>query len=465
MRWLMVLGALTDTRRRYPACVFTTLFGLFMMGSGALAEPRQDSGKAGVSLSLDTTWTKSGSPYILRGEVVVEEGATLTIEPGVKVRGTEGASLVVRGVLRVEGAHGDPVVFSRKKGHRDWKGITLLGESSVDLVDNRSRIRFSHIKDAVIGVRSLFDSPSVTNTIFRDNRIGLDMTSPNGDVLVFENVFLRNHTAFVGRTRGIITVYRNDFWDNRRNIVAGPKPTYDCGPDSGGWEIHENDILRGPSSSWYSNDVRTTPGSNVNSYFVKASRNWWGTLDGSDIEARILDANDDFRFKEVDAAFPSSGPHTTWSPPGAVGNPDPEPISHADALTISFVESPKHGECRHQQDLREISGRAQGHMGELRSVAVAVRRIRSSGCAWWSHRRSRLVSGPCSKPVWVDAEGTRDWSYRFRTTLPAGKYEVLSRSNGEGGFAVGRNKIKFRLKTGSSASSASFMSNDWAPSE
>ena len=34
-------------------------------------------------ISQDTTWTLSGSPYIITGDVTVNGGYTLTIEPGV----------------------------------------------------------------------------------------------------------------------------------------------------------------------------------------------------------------------------------------------------------------------------------------------------------------------------------------------------------------------------------------------
>ncbi|MEG8948172.1 hypothetical protein, partial [Rosettibacter firmus] len=37
------------------------------------------------NISANTTWTKSGSPYILTGNVWVIGGATLTIESGVQV--------------------------------------------------------------------------------------------------------------------------------------------------------------------------------------------------------------------------------------------------------------------------------------------------------------------------------------------------------------------------------------------
>ena len=37
------------------------------------------------AITLDTTWTKANSPYMLTGTVTVNSGVTLTIEPGATV--------------------------------------------------------------------------------------------------------------------------------------------------------------------------------------------------------------------------------------------------------------------------------------------------------------------------------------------------------------------------------------------
>lgn len=53
---------------------------------------RADTNVSGM-ISTDTTWTLTKSPYIVTGNILVSNGAALTIEPGVTVKVNSGKSL------------------------------------------------------------------------------------------------------------------------------------------------------------------------------------------------------------------------------------------------------------------------------------------------------------------------------------------------------------------------------------
>ena len=80
----------------------------------------------------DHTWDLAGSPWIVQGDVMVVNCATLTIEAGVEVKFDAGTGLRLGngpntgkdyGILRAEGTEEYPITFTTNSPGQYWKGI------------------------------------------------------------------------------------------------------------------------------------------------------------------------------------------------------------------------------------------------------------------------------------------------------------------------------------------------------
>jgi len=94
------------------------------------------------TITVNTTWT-ANKTYLLRGLVYVKNGATLTIQPGVVIKGdatvTGGTALVITKGSKINavGTSTSPIVFTSSKdtGARavgDWGGIIMLGKATLN---------------------------------------------------------------------------------------------------------------------------------------------------------------------------------------------------------------------------------------------------------------------------------------------------------------------------------------------
>ena len=109
------------------------------------------------TISSDTTWTLADSPFVLEGTVTVSTGVTLTLQPGVVVKGNYNPSyssvLLVNGTLVADGTAAQPIVFTSFRDDSfggdtngdgsatvpakgDWIGLAFYGSSTGNVLDN-----------------------------------------------------------------------------------------------------------------------------------------------------------------------------------------------------------------------------------------------------------------------------------------------------------------------------------------
>ncbi|GAA0712682.1 hypothetical protein GCM10009430_03370 [Aquimarina litoralis] len=94
----------------------------------------------GGTLTEDLTLTL-GTEYALTSALIVPEGITLTVEPGVVVRASTGSDVYIAvlqgGVINAEGTSTNPIVFTSATATPnpgDWGGLILLGRAPINSV-------------------------------------------------------------------------------------------------------------------------------------------------------------------------------------------------------------------------------------------------------------------------------------------------------------------------------------------
>lgn len=93
--------------------VFITAFLLCFLTTLSLLAGTSVSG----TISQDTTWTATNSPYVVTANLTVNSGVSLTVDPGVEVQLYSSASLRVNGSLFAQGTESNGVVFTKYPSH------------------------------------------------------------------------------------------------------------------------------------------------------------------------------------------------------------------------------------------------------------------------------------------------------------------------------------------------------------
>jgi len=142
------------------------VFLLYIAPSAETGGPTPVSGH----LTVDTTWTLAGSPYIVVGGVIVDSDVFLTIEPGVVVKFGAGTNLVTDGGLVAQGNATHKITFTSNATSPalgDWGGILIHSDAHCNITNSiieyaTTGIHFESYK----GERArVFDHSRVTSNI------------------------------------------------------------------------------------------------------------------------------------------------------------------------------------------------------------------------------------------------------------------------------------------------------------
>lgn len=98
----------------------------------------KDPNAIGGNISKDSTLTLEGSPYLVEANLVVKNGATLTIEPGVRLKFNPSVGMTIRGTLKAMGTESNKIVFTSAEADK-W-GMLLFDSTSTGATYDESGV-------------------------------------------------------------------------------------------------------------------------------------------------------------------------------------------------------------------------------------------------------------------------------------------------------------------------------------
>src|SRR2546426_4951586 len=151
----------------------------------------------------NTTWSPSGSPYLVTGDILVPSGITLTVEPGVQVRFDKtppaSHSILVAGTIISVGRPDLYVTFTSNDAfpdRNDWVSIRL-DQSAGSVFEGTD---FSGVPPT-LDIRHC--SPRIANnTILESGLRAIQVLGPNADPIIENNTIA---TQLFNERTGIIT--------------------------------------------------------------------------------------------------------------------------------------------------------------------------------------------------------------------------------------------------------------------
>lgn len=312
--------------------LFSTLMITYVHFSQAQSIGTEVSG----IISADTTWTKSGSPYILIGALAISKGTTLTIEPGATVD-IKNYYLQVNGTLVASGTNTEPIQFSNAAiyfmpSSSGWNQQTGSGSIIANAILSSSNQYFiisindaspaiiNNTMNGVVGgmfIQVLGGEPTISGCTISGYGIGIALYR-NQSAIICNNT--------ISATDNGIALYSNtDYSIIESNLIISSRvgihfSYYDSpysAPSTTKPLIENNTIVNNDDGIMIEYDVRKQSAvilfnnihNNTNYNFRTFSSlnfnltyNWWGTINAQSINRTISDFKYDFNLGNVSFA-------------------------------------------------------------------------------------------------------------------------------------------------------------------
>jgi len=278
------------------------------------------------TLEKDTTWS---GQILVKGDVYVPPGITLTIAPGTTVsfqkideksdRNMFGidspyypqAELIIRGKLIAKGTPQDNIVFTSaeiKPETSDWGAINFLGSEG-------NVVSYAKIMNAYNGVHAHGSKVEITHCEFVKNGVGVSFKAEEeskevpwfgvrSTLIIRNNLFAKNKGA-IGSRNSDAEISHNEIRENKFFGIwpkekSNLKVTFNEITGNGrGIYLYQSQGATFENNNIYDNTEYNFAMAEAQDFPVSAPNNWFGTTDRQKIAATIFDKHNDPELGEV----------------------------------------------------------------------------------------------------------------------------------------------------------------------
>lgn len=163
-----------------------------------------------ISGSIHGTLSVSNSPYVVTGDLLINAGDTLRIEPHCQLFFEEATTFKVQGVLLAQGTATDSIYFSSNKSPQnpgDWQGIYF------DKPANKSYLSYVVISYASTGITFDSTDSEIKHSCIKFNTNGIDC-SAGAQPLIESNQIIHNGNSGIRVTSSSPRIIANKIFYN-----------------------------------------------------------------------------------------------------------------------------------------------------------------------------------------------------------------------------------------------------------
>lgn len=140
-------GSYVSTSRNYS---------ITLTGDRSLIAVYEPTGECIIpeNITSDLILSKECSPYIAQGDITVDSGVTLTIEPGVEIRMAKEGSIFIYGRMKALGSEADRILFTINPEYTGypWGALCFLNSPYISTL---SYVTIEHASEGPISIREI----------------------------------------------------------------------------------------------------------------------------------------------------------------------------------------------------------------------------------------------------------------------------------------------------------------------